>query len=529
MFNVLIADDEAVFRRYLRNAIDWEACGFKLAGEAKNGLDALEMARKNNPDIALVDINMPYMSGLSLSEKLKELFPEIVIVIITGHNEFEYAREAIKIGVVDYILKPFTEEELLVVLLKARGVLQKLSEKKSIAQTSTAAMKERFLNLLVSNEYSSDEEEIKRQFKFFGIDTHSLDFLVAAIEIDNMYQRWTDAAEISLWKYAVSNILGEIIQVEGNCILFNGPEGRIVAIIEFRDTSDITNFRFDDFQRSCSLVKKYVGFTITIGVGTILRGFTGIHSSYMQSLEALQNKAVVGNGKVIKYFDGESKSSNIGFYPSEVNEKLQMSLRLGNRDEIEEGLEEVFKYIREKNLSWDYTYAVLMGLVSICLSFITENGSDIEEVLGKRFSPYNEIRNSESFEASCKWIKVLFKKVVDYSTENKFTKSRKIVETVKEHIETNYGDNDLSVEKIARSLYINSSYLRKVFRKELNLTVSDYITNIRMQKAKELISKGNIRLANVSEKVGYCDASHFSKSFKKHFGMSPSEYENIRK
>lgn len=529
MFNVLIADDEAPFRRYLSNAIEWETHGFRLAGEARNGLEALELAGKIKPDIALVDINMPYMDGLVLSEKLKERFPEIEIAIITGHSQFEYARKAIKIGVADYILKPFTEEELLIVLLKLRGVLQKLSEEKSLARSNMAAMKERFLNLLISNEYSSDNDEIKRQFEYFSINTYSLNFIVATIEIDNMYQRWKEAGEILLWKYAVSNIFEEILQVDGNCTLFNGPEGRIVALIELKGNLAPEKFGTGDFQRICDLVKRHIGFTITIGVGMPAGGFTGIHVSYMQSLAALQNKAVVDTGKVIRYLDIANKSMNVGFYAGEVYEKLQMSLKLNNRDEAEEALNEVFQYIHGKNLSWDYTYTVLMGLVSICLSYIAENGSNIEDVLGKGFSPYSEMRKMESFESSRSWIKALFTKVIDYSTENRITKSRKIVETVKEYIEENYGDNDLSVEKIAHRIYINSSYLRKVFKKELNMTVSDYVTNMRMQRAKELISTGGIRLSDISEMVGYCDASHFSKSFKKHFGMSPSEYENIKK
>ena len=529
MFKVIIADDEAPFRRYLRNAVDWAAHGFELAGEARNGLEALELARDIRPDIALVDINMPYMDGLALSEKLREIFPEIVIIIVTGHSEFEYARKALKIGVVDYILKPFSEEELLVVLLKVGGSLQKAFEKKFVAQSNAAVLKERFLNLLISNEYSAKDEEIAKQFMSFGISTFTRCFTVASVEIDNLYQRWKDAGEIQLWKYAVSNVLDEIMKADGNCTIFNGSEGRIISILEFRNELDMHKLRVEGVQRACDFIGKHMGFTVTIGVGRTVKGFSSIHNSYKESLAALQNKVAVGNGKVIKYADLESKSMNVGFYSNEVNEKLQMSLRLNNWEEIEEELEEVFNYVHEKNLSWDYTYTILMGLVSICLSFITENGSGIEDVLGSKFSPYSEMRSLESFESICRWIKGMFKKAVEYSNENRITKSRKIVETVKEYIENNYGDNDLSVEKIAGSIYINSSYLRKVFKKELNLTVSDCIASIRMQKAKELINSRNIRLADISEMVGYCDASHFSKSFKKHFGMSPSEYENIRK
>ena len=121
MYKVVIADDEAVFRKYLRGVVDWEAEGFEYCGEAKNGMEAWELVQREQPHLALIDINMPYMNGMDLAQKLKEFNPDMVVILVTGHSEFEYARKAIKIGIEDYILKPFDEEEHLCCRQKRRA------------------------------------------------------------------------------------------------------------------------------------------------------------------------------------------------------------------------------------------------------------------------------------------------------------------------------------------------------------------------------------------------------------------------
>ena len=153
MQKILIVDDESIFREYLRTALDWEAYGFEICAEAKNGIEALEQAQLHRPDIALVDITMPFMDGLSLTEQLKEHYPATSVVLITGHNEFDYARKALKLGVEDYILKPFSKDELVLTLLKLQKEHEKAREERSTLKENQQLMKESYLNHLLSSEY----------------------------------------------------------------------------------------------------------------------------------------------------------------------------------------------------------------------------------------------------------------------------------------------------------------------------------------------------------------------------------------
>lgn len=528
MYKVIIADDETVFREYLYTLIDWNSYGFELCGEAKNGIEALEMAGHSKPDIALIDINMPIMDGLVLSKRLKEQYENISIVLVTGYNEFEYARKAIKIGVEDYIVKPFNENELIAALLKIKGKLQKQRDEKDTGKNNFYLTRERALNMMLEGGYTSNDEEINKQLERLNITLNKYSFIVSTIEIDNLYQKLSNVNDIVECKYTVSNIINNMIKVKGSHIAFNGPENRIISIVGLSNNSEIEGFRPEIYQDACDFIMKYFDFTITVGVGTAVNGFKFIRDSYLKSLDALRNKTVSGIGKVLKYSEMKYGPKNLGFYPSTINEKLTMYLRLNDFDHIKEELDNIFNHCIKNKLSPDYNFAIIMGLKSVCLSYITEAGKNIEDVLGKDFSPMQIIDSRIPIEMESQLIVELFEKTILYFSCSKLTKTKKVAEMVKAYIDLNYKDNELDLEKIAKNLFLNSDYFRRAFKKELNVTLTDYITSVRMRKVKELIDCGNIKLSNLCYEVGISDASYFSKCFKKYYGLSPRDYENMK-
>ena len=524
MFRVLIVDDEPKFRAYLQQVINWREHGFEICGEAKNGAEALDLAAETLPDIALLDINMPILDGITLAEKLKEMRREISVVMITGHSEFAYARKALQLGVEDYLLKPFNKEELLSALAKARAKLEKTLEDQEQARDDIFFLRERFLNMLIGDEYNIADEETGRIFKRLGIDLYSSHlFAVAAIEIDHMYQLWTAAAEISHWKAQVVDLTRETVENKWNHLIFNGTGGKIISIVNFPDEKALGDFSPELYQKICSLVKIQLGFTITIGMGRPVKGFNEIRKSYTEAIIALQNKLDEECWQVMEYAALIGGDRTAGFYRLDINDKMMMALRMNDLDEIRRDLQQVFDYIKQNRLLLNYTNTIVIGLISICLSYITEVGGSIENILGSDFSPYPDIKNNTSLETTFNWLFDIFVKTAENLSKIRKTRAKKIIDGVKEYIQKNYMDNELSVERIAHNIYLDSSYIRRVFAKELDTTVTDYLTNIRLQKARELLCSGNIKLAEISEMVGYSDAGYFSKCFKKKFGVSPSE------
>ncbi|MFD2328718.1 response regulator [Cohnella sp. GCM10020058] len=526
MMNILIADDELIFREYLRRVIDWERYGFRIAGEAKHGLEALELAAAQPPDIALVDITMPFMDGLELAERLKREYPDTSVVLVTGHNEFDYARRALKLGVEDYILKPFSKEELLLTLLKLQQHHHKALEEKATLQSSVQLMKEGLLNRLVNGQQEEDAGTTIRRLEAYDLRLDRPAYTVACIEIDDMDRKWSEVSERLLWKYAVSNILAEAMEDDGKPIIFNGPEGRIVCLVGQAAPASGTS-GLEAYERLCALIKRYLKFTITVGVGNGYAGTARIADSYREAIAALQNKFVLGCDRVIGYDAFAKGASSLSQYPLENKEALLHDLRIADESRLAERLDGLFRSVREQKLSIEYTYVVCMGLVSVCLSYISEAGHPIEDCFGEHFFPYSEIQRLGTVQEAEAWITRLFMQASAYARRHKKTRASIIARSAKAYVEQHYADPELGVERVAGHAFINASYLRAVFKKELGMTLSDYITHVRMHKAKDMLGEGNVKLAHVAESTGYSDLSYFSKSFKKFFGRPPSEYENL--
>ena len=530
MLKIIIVDDEPLYRKYLINSVEWEKYGFQVCCEAKNGIDALEKIHEYKPDIGLVDINMPFMDGLELAEKIRGASLDVAVILVTGYNEFEYARKAIKFGVVDYILKPFDNEELMTPLLKVKEAIEKKKIRRMEHREEVAFIKDRLLNMLVSNEFTLSNENMIKRLSKLGITVSSFLFRVVVVEIDNLYQKWNKSNEIVLWQFAVSNILNEITNSSNRNIIFHGTEGRIVSLIQYENEEEWENFQTEEYERVCKVVEEFFGFTITMGVGRPVNSFKEVRNSYRDAVAALQNKLIVGKLRVIDYSNIETTGMNIGFYSSSINEKLFLGLKTGEKDMIRKELDNIFKYIRENSLSIDYTRTVFAGLISLCLSYVVEMEKNIEDIFGDKFMPYSEINHIGTLDEIQQWLFSIYGKVIDYMDTNKLTKSKILVKKVKDYIDANLQDTELDLTNISGVFYMNSSYIRKIFKNEMGITISDYITNARMQKAKELLTgNDDIAISKIAEITGYSDACYFSKSFKKYMGMSPSQYANMKK
>ncbi|MBA9087106.1 two-component system response regulator YesN [Fontibacillus solani] len=360
MYRVMIVDDEPLFRDYLRMKMDWDGYGFKVSCEARNGKEALEEAQKYLPHLSLIDINMPFMSGLDLAEQLKVRFPDMIIVFVTGHNEFDYVRQAVRLGVNDYLLKPFDREELAAMLERIRPALPEQRDKKR------------------------EDEEIRS----------------------------------------------------------NAPQ---------------------------------------------LKGAADVHESIMMSLR---------------------------FRDPNLPDEVKNSVRRLQAYEVDS----------------EYASTMLMGLVSVGLSFAAERGVPAENLCGNRpeQSLGTMIRGLSTWDETEAWMVSFFAKLVKLTADPLPSKSYKLFLATKAYIERHYHEEDLSVEDVAAAVFVDSSYLRRVFRKESGYSVLDHIVHTRMKKAKELLQDGNLKLATVAEAVGFSDPSYFSKCFKKKFGMTPTEFEQLK-
>lgn len=525
MIQLMIVDDEPLFREFLLNFIPWEEYGFVIVAEAKNGLEALKLADEHQPDVVLTDINMPKMDGLEFANELLKVAPETAIVFITGHNEFDYARKAIRLGASDYILKPFEKEELILTLLKLKDNLYE-ANKQSLLETEEDTS---FIMPLLTSKIHSSNQSLQSKLKDYGFDNPSARYCVVCLDIDHLNYTISDQEEKMLWRFSVMNILKELLHEkedidENKCHVFYDYEGNITCVFE-NEEDEIRQTFNDVFSHLLTAVNKYLDFTITIGISTVSEGLEGISSSYNEALSALHHKYLAQNSQIIYYIEMQDESKDFSFYNATFNENLLSSLRNKDIETIKKLLKDLYANIKDNHISYDFTRIIQMGVMSLLLSYITQSGKSTSIIFGSDFSPFITFDKADTLELQEDLVTLLFSKTVEYFTSHQPSRTQQVALQGKNYIDDNYANSSLNVQDIASAQYINQTYLRSMFKREYGLTISDYITKTRMEAAALLLKQKTHRLANIAETVGYNDSSYFSKCFKKYYGMSPSQYE----
>ncbi len=527
MLKVMIVDDESLFREALIKTIPWNDYGFEVCCEAENGLDALEKINEFKPDVALVDINMPMMDGIELAAEIKESGMDIRVIIITGYSEFEYARKAIEVGVDNYLLKPIDEEQLIKVLDSVKKKIDiKVEELRKQLTFYKPMLKEMFLNNLLYGTRVFDEEELNNLEKSLRIDLYDQPYQVVVVELCEKGEYKWNEEERQLWNFAVSNIANEIFSAVYNFESCRDIHDRICVIanvkpIDMNWHEDILNI----CEKIRVSVNKFLKFSVNIGISSIHKGFRFVSQSYNEALYALKNSIVVGENRVICYDNIKTSDElAVDVYTVEQRRQLLMAARMNNIDEVNEIIHSIFNEIRELNASGDFIVVKCIEIASTCFEFLAETNITIKSVFGNNFNLLKEIQDKKSLEHLESWIKEIFQKAIGFRVSQSGNHYSKIVADAKKYIDENYHKFDLKIDEIAKNVYVGYGHLCALFKKETGKTINTYITETRINKAKELLDNGYKNISAVSTMVGYADPNYFGKCFKKIYGITPGRY-----
>lgn len=531
MLKLMIVDDEYLFREALKISLPWEKLGYKVCCEAENGYDALEKIAEYKPDVALVDINMPVMDGLELAAEIKEKDLGVKVIIITGYGEFSYARQAIEVGVGNYLLKPIDEGELTEALVRVKAKI----EKERSAKTETEALrlqvdnyrpilKEMFLNELIQGNRILGQETFAELKNYVHLELDSKLYQVAVIELDEKAEYCWNEETRQMSCFAVSNIAGELLKEFCPCEFCHDTQGRLNILL-------LSDFSDDNMQDALSTldairlsVFKSLGISITVGVGRPYEQFRQLALSYKEALYAVKNKLVVGENSVISYEDISEYKLDTNFYPMERKMQLHVSLRTGDGQEAERIVRAVFNDIRANNPPGEMARFISIEVVSTLLEFASESGGDIKDLFGEGFDVLDEVQNKRNLDELESWILGLLTQITSYIGMVKSKRPSKIVEDAKKYIDGNYARYDLKIDEIAKNVFVKYGHLCFLFKRETGRTINEHISELRILKAKELMDSGCHSISMVAAKVGYADANYFSKCFKKLVGIAPGKY-----
>lgn len=340
----------------------------------------------------------------------------------------------------------------------------------------------------------------------------------------DLYENEIESGEIVKWKEVISSMLYDMIEIDGNQENFHDFEGNIVTILNFKDKQYMEEYDGFEFPDIINLVKDHIGFRISVGISDYCYGIKGLRAAYYQTIQALSNCYKEGNARIFDY-KKNIHTNKSEFYSWDLIDEINKCLEILNYERVESLILQELDRIKEYE-NPEFSTMIYMSLLSVLFSYFTKLGRNMDDIFGKSFYPYSVVNNRKSYISQREFVCECYKKAIEYQLFHQDTKSYQVAKQAKAYIEKNYMNPNLLISDIARGLLVNQTYLRKMFKEEYNMTISDYITKFRMEKAKKFIKGSEFKLSYISTKVGYNDSSYFSKCFKKYFGYLPSDIIN---
>jgi two-component system response regulator YesN len=521
LYKVFLVEDEIVTREGIRDNIDWKANGFEFYGEASDGDMALPLLRAIKPDLLITDIKMPFMDGLQLSKIVRERMPWVKIIILSGHDEFEYAQEAIKLGVNEYLLKPITVNEMHKVLQKIATQLdQEKKEQENLKklqeqlEENQAMLRERLLLKVVTGTIASTEAIEKGQP--LGLDLVAKCYLIVILKIEvRTRSEKLDYDEFQKIQQKVTELIGNnpdiyllrkdwgefVLLMKGNIPQYLDEEqGLLLGSI--RDTLDQTRYQ------------------LVVGVGAQKNRIADIYQSFLEAFVSIQNSA-----------DREKDGSNRMVDKAEllkVNKSaVETYLNCGVKEDCEEFFNSYIQPLGDTALkSYLIKNYIFMDVVLATAKQVNDLGGNIDIVIPELNSIETILANISTIEQLKEKTCTILGKALSFRDSQTSGQHTKVIRQAKEYIDQHYMEPDLSLYEIASQVNLSSSHFSMVFSQETCQTFKEYLTTTRINKAKELLRTSSLSSNDISYQVGFNDPHYFSYVFKKNTGFSPTEFRS---
>ncbi len=535
MYKLIIVDDEEEVRHGMIERISWSNFNFQVIGEAENGREALELIEDEIPDVVITDICMPLMDGLELASTIRDNFPTVKTIILTGFEDFEFAKQAIKFGVMDYLLKPVLPKDINDLMTKLKNAIdEEIRDKEDRTKLqrhyieSLPILKESFLTSLILGKPSA--EEIYRKITAFDLRITGCRFAAAVIHIDmesiNPKELHNDE-DMELKQFAVLNIAREILDKnELGEAFFYGDTPIIVIGVENKEKATVSNKLFMVLEEIRQNVEKYLKISITIGLGSIQETVEGIKKSYDSSLTALEYKLVLGGNKVIFVEDLEPEITYSIYLDEKMEEMLISSIKFGKEEDVAKAVNTLFDNMSNPKIAIREYQLFFMEIKTTLLKLSRVFQIDLEGYIERKSGMCEDIHSFNTLDEAKNWFEGLCVKLMREISSKRVNTSQTLFDKAKDYIDKHYSDHDLNMQKLADHLYISASYLGMIFKKEAGETFLKYLIRIRLEAAKELLKNPEVKIREAAEKTGYPDVSYFSYFFKKNIGQSPREYRN---
>jgi len=524
-YKVILVDDEAEVIDMIEKKIHWNDLGFEVAGSATNGVKALELVEKLQPDVVLTDIKMPYMDGLELSRRLNREYPNIYIMLCTGFDEFEYAKEAVHLEIKEYMLKPVNATELSESLTNLKHTLDREREEK--------------LNVKKLNDYFQ-EVLPKLQSNFFisliegRVEKHDYERFLQAYQVDmkgplfgcvifhTSENHVPEGMNPLLLSMSVEREIKQRLMDQWNCLEFIYM-GNTLLILELDAEDQITQIT-DACDRFCRWAYRIMGAVVTAGIGTVCDSLYEISLSYERAREAVSYRVLYGTKRAINIGEIVPKEQIKPVQSEESRmQTLFRAIRIGDSTEIERAAHGEMEKLHKNTETMSQYNLATMEIVSGFFKFCTDNSLDFNKISGNMQNIYEKVSQMDESSLTA-WIVQMSETISEKLKCARNSSARRLIVEAQNIVKERYMEADISLDEICTVLGVSNSYFSSLFKKEAGKSFISYLTDYRMDIAAEMILNTDEKSYTIAEKVGYLDANYFSYVFKKKFGVSPSKY-----
>ncbi|WP_371379848.1 response regulator [Sporomusa aerivorans] len=534
MYRLLIADDELLERQALRFIIEKNCPDIQIVAETGDGKSAVSISAEEKPDIVLMDIRMPELNGLEAARAIRSMLPNTAIVMLTAFDEFSYAKEALSIGAVEYLLKPLRPKDLLQTLQsvaenvgRRKRKEQEEAELRKNIEHAMPFIKNSFIQDLIAGKIT-DLANFRERAGFFGIKTGAGVILVANIDNFKQITRSVSELERQVVKQRVYQHICEIVGRDTLVVPFGGDE--IIILMGYEGAASMEQIE-QEVRETAQKIRDGIiqlGISITIGIGRYYDDPLQMHKSYIEASSAQQQKIYIGDNQII-HIDELPHLSAVAFrYPFNYERNLLDKVRCGERQQAKEVLRQLLHEIFTAKASVEMVKACVLELLIVLSRAAVEGGANLEQLTLLNFNCINRLNDCIDREEVRHWIFDALDQFMDNMLENRSSMNVRLINKACAYITENF-HKSISLEEVAQTVHLSPYYFSRIFKAEKGFNFVDFLTKVRIDKAKIMLQNPELTVVRVAAEAGYQDASYFCRVFRQEVGVTPNQYRTQSK
>ncbi len=532
----MIIDDEPLVRISIKSLVDWETYGFDICLEASHGSQALKLlAEATEIDLIVTDINMPIMDGIELLTELRKMECYTPVIALSGYNDYNLVRQAFKLGVEDYILKSeMTAESLIGTfthVMNKHKTHRKSDDKKVPESKEINDIKNNYLKEMALR---GETEHTLRTFETLGIKLiKQSNIVVCQILVDDyrkIIEKYTDYSLgmfINSMTHSVEQVLKD--RGKGELISVAPDEYLLILCFESVSTAQIKNELNELIKSIRYVVQNYINITITIGISDIRQGISQMKCCTDEAKAYANLRFVLGKGRNISSEDAAKYRELFGADKIDKEGRLIGALKEMDKEKLSRELRLIFESMVHLKLEHiNKSYPFYMELIFILGRYLDETGEERLRGYIDESDFYETMITFETLEEINAYFKQILFKIFDKLSSTVNAKRNRMILKALKFINQSYSNKELCLARVSEYVELSTSHFSTLFAKEVGMSFKDYLTRVRIGKAKELIESTNLKMYEICEAVGYANVEHFSRVFKKSEGTSPNAYKIIR-